>query len=252
MDNSGGFFCAAISVGIAILAGALAAGMLIVVASWTLGQAIFAGIVLAIILSVVLVVAMCGPSAPMVRPGEAGVSTQPMDAAATEAMPTADLEPEQEVAAAVEPEADIEPETPSVAEPAAELEPEPAPEPAPEMVAEPVPATAPEPEPEAAAQPEAEDIGTRPAALEAAREGCADDLKRIRGIGPKLEQLCNRLGFYHFDQIADWTADEVAWVDAHLEGFKGRVTRDNWVEQARVLAAGGATDFSKRVDDGDV
>jgi predicted flap endonuclease-1-like 5' DNA nuclease len=94
--------------------------------------------------------------------------------------------------------------------------------------------------------------GTRPAALEAAREGGADDLKRIKGIGPKLEKLCNRLGFYHFDQIAAWTADEVAWVDQNLEGFKGRVTRDNWVEQARLLASGGETEFSKKVDKGDV
>jgi NADH-quinone oxidoreductase subunit E len=58
-------------------------------------------------------------------------------------------------------------------------------------------------------------------------------------VGPKLEKLCNKLGFYHFDQIAAWTADEVAWVDQNLEGFKGRVTRDNWVEQARLLASGG-------------
>lgn len=67
-----------------------------------------------------------------------------------------------------------------------------------------------------------------------------------------MEKLCNTLGFYHFDQIASWSADEVAWVDTNLEGFKGRVTRDNWVEQARLLAAGQQTDFSKRVDKGDV
>ena len=93
---------------------------------------------------------------------------------------------------------------------------------------------------------------TRPAALSEPRGGVADDLKRIKGIGAKLEKLCNDLGFYHFDQIAAWTADEVAWVDANLTGFKGRVTRDNWVAQAKTLAEGGETDFSKRVDDGDV
>ena len=78
----------------------------------------------------------------------------------------------------------------------------------------------------------------RPAALSAAREGGPDDLKLIKGIGPKMEKLCNSLGFYHFDQIANWTAAEVAWVDDNLEGFKGRVTRDEWVVQARDLAAG--------------
>ena len=94
--------------------------------------------------------------------------------------------------------------------------------------------------------------GTRPAALSAARASGADDLKMIKGVGPKLEALLNRLGFYHFDQVASWTADEVAWVDQNLEGFKGRVSRDNWVAQAKTLAAGGQTEFSKRVGDGDV
>lgn len=99
---------------------------------------------------------------------------------------------------------------------------------------------------------EGTDEGVKPATLEAAREGGADDLKQIKGIGPKLEKLCNRLGFYHFDQIASWSADEVAWVDANLEGFKGRVSRDNWIAQAKVLASGGETEFSQRVEGGDV
>ena len=76
------------------------------------------------------------------------------------------------------------------------------------------------------------------------REGGADDLKRIRGVGPKLEELLHSLGFYHFDQIAAWGPSEVAWVDSNLEGFNGRATRDEWVEQARLLAAGGETEFS--------
>ena len=94
--------------------------------------------------------------------------------------------------------------------------------------------------------------GTRPTGLDAPRDGKADDLKQIKGIGPKLEKLCNSLGFWHFDQVAAWTADEVAWVDANLTGFKGRVSRDEWVKQAGILAAGGETEFSKRVEDGDV
>jgi NADH-quinone oxidoreductase subunit E len=85
-------------------------------------------------------------------------------------------------------------------------------------------------------QPPAE-TATRPAGLPTARDGRSDDLKAIKGIGPKLEELCHRLGFFHFDQIAAWTAAEVAWVDDNLEGFRGRVTRDDWVGQARVLAA---------------
>src|SRR6056297_938986 len=101
------------------------------------------------------------------------------------------------------------------------------------------------------AKPE-ETTGTRPEALKAPRGGDADDLKMIKGVGPKLEQLLQGLGFYHFDQVAAWTADEVAWVDQNLEGFKGRVSRDSWVDQARVLAQGGTTEFSKKVKKGDV
>ncbi len=79
---------------------------------------------------------------------------------------------------------------------------------------------------------------SKPEGLSAARDGKPDDLKQVKGIGPALEKLCNRLGFYHFDQLANWTAAEIAWVDENLEGFKGRVTRDEWVAQARDLAAG--------------
>lgn len=92
----------------------------------------------------------------------------------------------------------------------------------------------------------------KPEGLAAPREGGADNLKEIKGVGPKLEQLLHGLGYFHFDQIANWTEAELAWVDDNLEGFKGRASRDNWVEQARILAAGGETEFSKRVDKGEV
>ena len=82
-------------------------------------------------------------------------------------------------------------------------------------------------------------VGTAPASLAAARDGQPDDLKQIKGVGPKLEKLLHSMGFYHFDQIAAWTDDEVAWVDENLTGFKGRVTRDAWVAQARSLTSGG-------------
>ncbi|WP_244905881.1 hypothetical protein [Rhodovulum imhoffii] len=116
----------------------------------------------------------------------------------------------------------------------------------------PAPAPAARPEPAPVEQAPAAEVGTRPVALDGPRAGQADDLKRIKGVGPKLERLCNRLGFYHFDQIAAWTPDEIAWVDENLEGFKGRVSRDEWVAQARVLAEGGETEFSQKVDKGDV
>jgi len=94
--------------------------------------------------------------------------------------------------------------------------------------------------------------GLKPVTMAAPKDGKGDELKQIKGIGPKLEKVCNKLGFYHFDQIASWTDEEVAWVDQNLEGFKGRVSRDNWVEQAKTLASGGETEFSARVKKGDV
>ena len=78
--------------------------------------------------------------------------------------------------------------------------------------------------------------GTEPKTLKKARGGKADDLKKLKGVGPKLEKTLNDAGFYHFDQIAGWTADEVAWVEANVEGARGRVSRDDWVGQAKDLA----------------
>ena len=124
--------------------------------------------------------------------------------------------------------------------------PAPAPEPAPPVeAAAPEPAPAPEPTPAPAAAPAPAGEARRPSAM-AAPEGEADDLKKIKGVGPKLEKLLNSMGFYHYHQVAAWTGEEVAWVDDNLEGFKGRVSRDEWVDQAKILAAGGETEFSRR------
>ncbi len=85
----------------------------------------------------------------------------------------------------------------------------------------------------------------QPETLTGPRDGKADDLKMLKGVGPKLEETLNELGFYHYDQIAAWTAENVAWVDARLK-FKGRIERDGWIEQAGKLAAGEETEFAKR------
>ena len=92
----------------------------------------------------------------------------------------------------------------------------------------------------------------KPRTMKAPRKAGADDLKMIKGVGPKLEKLLNTLGFYHFDQIAKWSAEELSWVDDNLEGFKGRASRDEWGSQASTLAKGEMTEFSSRVKKGDV
>jgi NADH-quinone oxidoreductase subunit E len=80
------------------------------------------------------------------------------------------------------------------------------------------------------------DDAQAPVILSAPRGGRGDDLKLIVGVGPKLESLLQQLGFWHFDQIADWTPAQVAWVNGRLGTFRGRIERDDWIAQARKLA----------------
>jgi predicted flap endonuclease-1-like 5' DNA nuclease len=112
------------------------------------------------------------------------------------------------------------------------VEPAPAPEP-----------SAPEPQPMAVARME------RPKGISAARGGQPDDLQQISGIGPKNEKILHTLGFFHFDQLAQWGQGEVAWVDDHLK-FNGRITREKWVEQATLLAAGELEEFKRQFGSG--
>jgi len=62
----------------------------------------------------------------------------------------------------------------------------------------------------------------------------ADDLQRIKGIGPKLVVVLKDLGVLRFEQIAAWTPENVAWVNEHLR-FKGRIEREQWISQAKAL-----------------
>ncbi len=94
-------------------------------------------------------------------------------------------------------------------------------------------------------------VGDKPAALSAPRDGKADDLQALEGVGPKLEQLCHELGIFHFDQIAAWGPAEVAWMDSNLKGFKGRVSRDKWVNQAKIIVEQGMEEFQRRAKTND-
>jgi predicted flap endonuclease-1-like 5' DNA nuclease len=82
--------------------------------------------------------------------------------------------------------------------------------------------------------------GRRPPGLAAALRK-PDDLKRIRGIGPRNAGRLHELGIWHFAQVAAWTDENVKWVGSYLAS-SGRIQRDNWVAQARELAAGQKTD----------
>jgi len=84
-------------------------------------------------------------------------------------------------------------------------------------------------------EPKAKAAAGTTTALFTAPEGAADDLKKISGVGPALEKKLNDLGITTFDQVANFTAEEIEKVDDALS-FKGRIERDDWVGQAKALA----------------
>lgn len=77
--------------------------------------------------------------------------------------------------------------------------------------------------------------GAPPSILSAPRGGRADDLSKLKGLGPKSVERLNALGVFHYDQIAGWSADNVKWIEASI-GATGRASRNGWVEQAQKLA----------------
>lgn len=117
----------------------------------------------------------------------------------------------------------------------------------------------------AAAKPAAKSAKAKPAAkapvkppatgisnrLAAPRGGKADNLTRIKGIGTVNEKKLNQHGIFHFDQIAAWKKADVEAAEAYL-AFDGRIAREEWVKQAKLLAQGKETEFSRRVDAGKV
>ncbi|MGR3743927.1 MAG: NADH:ubiquinone oxidoreductase [Pseudooceanicola nanhaiensis] len=128
--------------------------------------------------------------------------------------------------------------TPATPAPAPAPTPAPAPEPEPSK-AEPAQVETPEPVEKADAKTQGTKDATdetQPLTLDKPRDGGADDLKKVSGVGPKLESMLNELGIYHYEQIAAWTPENIAWVDNRLT-FKGRIERDDWTGQAARLAS---------------
>jgi predicted flap endonuclease-1-like 5' DNA nuclease len=74
--------------------------------------------------------------------------------------------------------------------------------------------------------------------------GSPDDLEAMDGVGPMLRALLYDIGVFYFWQVAEWTDQEIDWVESKLMHFRGRIRRDDWVGQARILAQ--ATTMAKR------
>lgn len=73
-----------------------------------------------------------------------------------------------------------------------------------------------------------------------------DDLLRLKGVGPKLKALLVELGVTRYAQVAAWGDADIAAIDAKLGNFKGRPVRDQWVDQAKYLAAGDIAGFEAK------
>lgn len=236
--NSGGAECALISWGIAALAAVVVFAMLMLLGGWTFLQAAFIGAIVFGAGGIFMAWAFCrplsGPVALGSHDGRAAAPAAPPEPAAPAATP--------EAARTSAPAAAPVPERAAAPAPAPEPAPTPAFVSAPEPAPEPVPSVEQTPEP--AAPAEETTVEDKPQLLDAP-QGVADDLKQIKGVGPKLEAKLNEMGVWHFSQIASWTPKEVAWVDDTLN-FRGRINRDDWIGQARILATGGTTEFAQR------
>lgn len=99
-----------------------------------------------------------------------------------------------------------------------------------------------EPAPPVAAEP----IPVSPAVAPPVGDAAPDDLLRLKGVGPKLKALLIELGVTRYEQIAAWTDADIAAIDARLGNFKGRPVRDQWVDQAKYLAAGDTAGFEAK------
>lgn len=85
-----------------------------------------------------------------------------------------------------------------------------------------------------------------PTATPVAAAGGTDDLTRIKGLGPKLAATLHGMGVTRFGQIATWDDTEIERIDAQLGRFQGRIRRDDWVGQAKLLATGDDAAFAEK------
>jgi len=116
-------------------------------------------------------------------------------------------------------------------------------EPVAPVAAEPIATAAPEVSVPVSA-PSTASVPASPAVTTVTGEG--DNLLKMKGIGPKLNQLLIELGVTRYAQIASWSDADIAAIDARLGNFKGRPVRDQWVDQARYLAAGDTAGFEAK------
>jgi predicted flap endonuclease-1-like 5' DNA nuclease len=107
---------------------------------------------------------------------------------------------------------------------------------APEVRPLPEPLEAPEAHPQSPASPQLAVREGSKNLLSHAVHGRPDDLTQIRGVAKVLEHTLHKVGVFYFWQIAEWSPEDVQYVESQLDSFQGRIERDNWVSQASDLA----------------
>ena len=85
----------------------------------------------------------------------------------------------------------------------------------------------------------------RPELLDAPLRGKPDALTAINGVGNAIEAKLNKLGIFHYAQVAQWNVDHAGWIERNI-GFAGRVTREDWIGQAAKLAEAATASATKR------
>ena len=204
-------------IAISALFGLLAAAVALFAFAYSVPGAILIGLIVAVIVAIILWMGWQDTNSGNASDATTGAATTSTAAARSDAMATAA--------------------SPVAAKPAAT-----------KAAAKPAAA---KPAAKAAAKPAAK-AAAKPAVLAKARAGGADNLKMIKGVGPVLEKALHTTGVFHFDQVGAWTKADAEWFDDNVKGANGRVIRDGWVKQAKILAKGGTTEFSARVKKGGV
>ena len=204
-------------IAISALFGLLAAAVALFAFAYSVPGAILIGLIVAVIVAIILWMGWQDTNSGNASDATTGAATTSTAAARSDAMATAA--------------------SPVAAKPAAT-----------KAAAKPAAA---KPAAKAAAKPAAK-AAAKPDVLAKARAGGADNLKMIKGVGPVLEKALHTTGVFHFDQVGAWTKADAEWFDDNVKGANGRVIRDGWVKQAKILAKGGTTEFSARVKKGGV
>lgn len=95
-------------------------------------------------------------------------------------------------------------------------------------------------------------VDNKPLILSTPRQSGKDNFLKVRGIDEITMDELNNLGIYHFDQIAKWDNKNCSWIEEIGNFYSNRIKKEQWVEQAKILALGKETVYSLKLENGDL